>query len=315
LGQVKRVLGLVVQDRTQGFDGEPITAMIQPMHLPLLLGILISSLVFTAAQSDDAAPKAARSIHLGWRAPDAELFTLAVTVKESVPGSFFMVCGWNTGYFGLQELHDGRKVIIFSVWDPTTGDDPGSVPLEERVECLYQDPAMRIRRFGGEGTGGQCMGEFPWKTDETIRFLVRGQPQGDRTAYSGYVYESNAERWRHLVTFRTRTGGQPLRGLYSFLEDFRRDGASAQQSRKAQFSHGWVRTTGGDWISLVRAQFTASNSDQEARDSIDAGLIQDQFFLQTGGTTRQTQALGSLLEISPLPMALPSFKAFQTHPE
>lgn len=255
------------------------------------------------------APRAARSVHWGWLAPDAEIFTTSMVVEKSVPGSYFMACGWNTGYFGIQELGNGRKVILFSVWDPTKGDDPNNVDAAERVECLYNDPAMRIRRFGGEGTGGQCMGDFDWSIGETNRFLVRGVPEENKTAYAGYVYEHKTKRWRHLVTFRTRTGGQRLKGLYSFVEDFRRDTKSAQEVRRARWSDGWVKTAGGDWIALVRARFTASGAEWEARDSINAGLNDGWFFLQTGGETQQQLPLRSIAEAPVLEVGLPDFKA------
>ncbi|MEI6177990.1 MAG: DUF3472 domain-containing protein [Verrucomicrobiota bacterium] len=48
-----------------------------------------------------------------------------------------MVCGWDTGYFGIQELGDGRKIAIFSVWDPAKGDHADKVPPEQRVEVLH----------------------------------------------------------------------------------------------------------------------------------------------------------------------------------
>jgi hypothetical protein len=217
-------------------------------------------------------PRAARSVHWGWQAPDGDLFYLEMVVEQSTPGSYFMACGWNTGYFGIQELTGAaRKVAIFSVWDPTTGDDPNSVTPEDRVEVLHHDPNVRIRRFGGEGTGGQCMLDFDWSIGQTNRFLLQAQPQASKTAYAGYLWMPDSSSWRHLVTFRTRTGGQPLRGYYSFVEDFRRDGRSVHDLRRARFGHGWVRTTAGHWVALNRARFTASGAEWEAKDNIDAG--------------------------------------------
>ena len=250
-------------------------------------------------------PKAARSVHWGWLAPEGEIFTTGMIVDRSTAGSYFMACGWNTGYFGIQELSNGKKVIIFSVWDPTKGDDPNAVKLEERVEVLFNDPAMRIRRFGGEGTGGQCMGDFDWKIGETNRFLVRGRVEGEKTAYSGFVLQDG--KWRKLVTFRVRTGGQPLKGLYSFVEDFRRDYKSAQEARRARFGEGWVKSTGGDWMALSRARFTASGAEWEAKETIDAGLEGDWFFLQTGGETKQKLQLRSVVERPVLNLPLPEF--------
>ena len=267
----------------------------------------LSALLFalTLNSAEPTGPRAARSVHWGWPAPDAELFTTSMIVDQSVPGSYFMACGWNTGYFGIQELANKRKVIIFSVWDPSKGDDPNAVTPEQRVECLFNDPEMRIRRFGGEGTGGQCMGDFPWQIGETNRFLVRAKVEGEKTAYTGYVLQKG--NWRKLVTFRTRTGGQPLKGLYSFVEDFRRDYKSAQEMRKARFGEGWVKTVNGDWVTLARARFTASSADWEAKETINAGLDQNWFFLKTGGETKQTLELRSTIERPVLNIALPKF--------
>ena len=111
-------------------------------------------------------------MHLGWQAPPGDVFYNELAVEKSVPGSYFMAVGWNTGYFGIQEIKPDKKVVIFSVWDPTKGDDPKAVPENERVEVLHQDPDVRIKRFGGEGTGGQCMWDFNWHLNATNRFCL-----------------------------------------------------------------------------------------------------------------------------------------------
>ncbi|MFN7344043.1 MAG: DUF3472 domain-containing protein [Prosthecobacter sp.] len=74
-------------------------------------------------------PKAASSIYFNWEAPVCSLFYNEATVLDSSDGSYFAICGWNTGYFGIQQLRDGNKIAIFSVWDQTKGDDPNAVPL------------------------------------------------------------------------------------------------------------------------------------------------------------------------------------------
>src|SRR3954469_24746235 len=130
-------------------------------------------------------PRAARSVHLHYPAPDADAFYNELTVERSVPGSYFMACGFQHGYFGIQELAGGRKVVLFSVWDPTRGDDAAGVPLEQRVEVLHNDPDVEVKRFGGEGTGGQSFFNYDWKTGETCRFLIRCKVEGEKTAYSG----------------------------------------------------------------------------------------------------------------------------------
>lgn len=247
-------------------------------------------------------PRAARSVHLQWAAPEAEAFYLEMTVEQTTPASYFMACGWSGGYFGVQELKDGRKVALFSVWDPTKGDDANAVRLEDRVEVLHEGAGVRIRRFGGEGTGGQCMTDLAWRVGATLRFLVRAEVHGERTAYAGWVHDEATGGWRHLVTFRTRNAGRLLRGLNSFVEDFRRDGRSVEEVRRARFGGGLVQAAGGAWQPLTAARFTASRAPWEARDTINAGpAAEGGYFLVTGGETRRQAELGAPL--APLPAA------------
>jgi hypothetical protein len=245
--------------------------------------VLLLLLLGGLAVAQDPAPRAARSVHLWWDAPDGLEFYNELRVEESVPGSYFMACGWNTGYFGLQELSgskEPRKIILFSVWDPTKGDDASKVPPEKRVEVLESHPDAKVGRFGGEGTGGQCKYAYSWAVGETCRFLVRAAPDGDKTAYTGWFWRGDTKAWVKLVTFRVTTGGKPLRGYYSFVEDFRRDGKSVGERRRGRFGLGWVRTTKDEWRPLAKARFTA---DGTKLDTIDAGAVEGGFSLGTGG--------------------------------
>ncbi len=261
----------------------------------VILGLSLSA----AGEEVHQPPRAARSVHLWYPGPDAAGFYNELTVERSVPGSYFMACGFRHGYFGIQELVDGKKVVIFSVWDPTRGDDPNAVAKQRRVEVLYKADGVIARRFGGEGTGAQSFFPYDWKIGETCRFLVRATVSERKTAYAAYFFLPESKAWKHLVTFRTTTGGDRLRGLYSFIEDFRRDGRSAHEVRRAVFGNGWVRGAGGRWEPLVKARFTASGATWEAKETIDAGVLKDRFFLQTGGDTQTTTPLRSMMERPP----------------
>ena len=54
---------------------------------------------------------ASRSVHLRYPAPDAAFFYNELTPLQSAPGTYFMACGFSDGYFGIQELANGRKVV------------------------------------------------------------------------------------------------------------------------------------------------------------------------------------------------------------
>ena len=150
---------------------------------PYLLSFLCLFVAVSISAAEPQPFRAARSVHWGWASPDATLFYNEMIVDQSTTGSYFMACGWNTGYFGIQELTNGKKVAIFSVWDPTKGDDPNAVTPEQRVELLHEGEGVRIKRFGGEGTGGQCMVDFDWSPGQTNRFLVRATQADGKTAY------------------------------------------------------------------------------------------------------------------------------------
>ena len=255
--------------------------------------------------------RAARSVHLQWSAAESEAFYVEATVEQSTGGTYVAAVAWSGGYFGVQELRDGKKVAIFSVWDPTKGDDPKAVKPEERVELLHEGAGVRIKRFGGEGTGGQCMVDFPWAVGEPVRFLVRAEVHdapgiaGGKTAYAGWIFDPSQQAWRHLVTFRTRNNGKLLRGLYSFAEDFRRDTKSADEVRRARLGNAWMKPRAGEWQAVVQAKFTASRADWEARDTINAGPAGDGFFLATGGDTQRVTELTAPMRTATAPRAAP----------
>lgn len=244
--------------------------------------LLLTTLVAPVDADERLEGIACRSVHLGYEAPSATAFYNEVEVQQSAVGSFFMVCGWQGGYFGLQELANGKKLLIFSVWDQHQGNNPKDVPEDQRVKLVYQDPAMRIGRFGGEGTGGQSFLDFDWKAGETYRLLLRAKLVGDRSEYAGWFFLPEEKAWKHLVTFSTLNKGKLIEGCYSFVEDFRRNRVSATQARTALFSNGWVCGSNDNWQLLVKAQFTA---DENPATNIDAGLDGGRFFLATGGTT------------------------------
>ncbi len=239
---------------------------------------MLTLLLLAALQ--EAAPKAARSVHYAWSGVEGTEFHQTMSVEESTPGSYFMACGWNTGYFGMQELSKGAKIVLFSVWDPSKGDDPKLVPADRRVEVLHQDPDAKVGRFGGEGTGAQCKYSYAWTIGEQVRFLLRAAVEGEKTAYSGYFYRNDTKAWVHLATFRALTKGSPLKGYYSFVEDFRRDGKSVAERRRARYSNGWIRALNGDWAPILKGRFTADSTNL---DTIDAEIVDGVFRLSTGG--------------------------------
>jgi len=261
--------------------------------------LLVSSLLVVGVVGWSAEPpRAARSVHLGYPGVEGVLFYNEMVIEQSVNGSYFMACGWNDGYFGLQQLSsETNNVAIFSVWDRSKGNNPNEVNPEDRVETLFAGEGVRIKRFGGEGTGGQCMMPFSWRIGATNRFAVEAGAEEQKTSYTAWLFDPDTAAWKRLATFRTRTSRKLLRGYYSFVEDFRRNGRSAEQTRSARFGPAWIRGTNSQWTALKQARFTASNAKWEAKDTINAEVVAGQFQLLTGGNTVQHFDLGKTLSI------------------
>jgi hypothetical protein len=261
----------------------------------LLILMFVIGMFLPAKTPAQNSIKRARSVHLWWNAPESTIFYNELTVMESHPGSYFMACGFSHGYFGMQESSAGdRNVFLFSVWDPGKQDDPDSVSPEKRVELVYRDPDVKVGRFGGEGTGGQSFFYQNWYIGETYRFMVTAEVKGRKTEFSSFLYINGEERWKHLVTFRVITGGDYLKGYYSFVEDFRRDYKSYNERRVALYGNGWVYTRNNEWFQYSQATFTADNLNVY---NINAGVAENRFFLATGGRTQNKLPLNSTLNV------------------
>lgn len=270
----------------------------------ILTGVGFLLLLCASARADEKlAGIACRSVHLGFPAAEGTAFYNEVTVDQTAAGTYFMVCGFDLGYFGIQELADGKKLVLFSVWDPGKQDDPNQVEKDKRVKLLHQGEGVRVGRFGNEGTGGQSFFDYDWKVGETYRFYVTARPAGDRTEFAGYFFVPEKKTWLHLVTFSTISQGRELRGHYSFIEDFRRNRVSATEARRARFGNGWILSKDGQWVALTRARFTA---DSNPVLNINAGVAGDCFFLATGGETKNTGTpLHGLINRPPSGIELP----------
>ena len=263
--------------------------------LTLAAAALLSLPLASARANEQLAGIACRSVHLAYPSDAAAAFYNEVTPLHSATGTYFSVCGWDKGYFGMQELGDGKKLLIFSVWD-SGHNDPNAVKEEQRTKLLFKDEKTRIGRFGGEGSGGQSFYDYDWKTNQTYRFLVTAKISGERTEYAGFFFVPEEKVWRHLVTFSTITGGKCMGGLYSFIEDFKRDKVSATIVRQARYGNGWAKSADDTWHALRRARFTADANPSLA---INAGIAEGRFFLATGGATTNTGTpLRSVIEIS-----------------
>ncbi|HPM81648.1 MAG TPA: DUF5077 domain-containing protein [Candidatus Anammoximicrobium sp.] len=112
--------------------------------------VVIVSLVLSSpnwAAEPAAPPRAARSVQLGYRVPDAVLLYNEMTVLESTPGSYFMAAAWNTGHFGIQELPDGRQVRQGDHTIPWRRPGCGTGEAHRDARSLWEGDGLRWLTF------------------------------------------------------------------------------------------------------------------------------------------------------------------------
>ena len=235
------------------------------------------------------------SVHLGYPLParlgPVDAFYNEVTARRDPVVTYYCAIGWSRGYMGYQVNGPKERRIIFSVWDAgNEKNDQNAVAQKDRAQWLASGSGVVTDRFGNEGTGGHSHLVYPWKNNQTYRFLVTAQTDGpDHLIYAGYFFFPEKKAWGLIGKIRTpaKTPGQSaseaaLHGLYSFDEDF--SGAAGDKLRRAEFGPQWAHTTNG-WQEITNARFTNTDRARKQRDDYDARRTSDgrAFTLSTGG--------------------------------
>ena len=247
----------------------------------------------TLSPGDQEARRQARSVHLTWGGLPTNAVEVVGTVKitEEQTNSYFMVIGFDGGYMGLQNVR-GEHVGIFSVWDPESNEfnfsaKGSDVAKEKQANVVFAAEHVNVSRFGGEGTGAKTMFGCNWKIGEPVRFRVTAEPYGDdRTLITGYIGNGDGSSETKVASISKLRHGKPncIRHVYSFVEDFWRNGLSKTLVRRAEFT-GFA-AKGPDDKEFGRATMAAFTADHNTLMTIDAGPVPGGGFLQTGGDTK-----------------------------
>ena len=226
------------------------------------------------------------SVHLVYPFPKdtkASWFYCEATAKLDPVYTYYEVCGFARGYFGMQVNSSRERRIIFSIWDAGgEGVDRKKVADENRVKLLAKGDGVVAGDFGNEGTGGHSHLVYNWKTNDRQRFLVSTKIDGDATIYTGYYFNPDNEKWKLIASFRAPHDGKTLHGLYSFSENF--GGSNGHLRRLVEYGNQWIKTTDDKWIELTTAKFTHDSTGGKDRRDFGAGLAADgNFYLSNGG--------------------------------
>ena len=227
------------------------------------------------------------SVHLGYGLPEenVEWFYNEVVVPEEgdIPSSYYMVCGFGQGYFGMQNNSPHKRRVLFSVWSPYETDNAAEIPDSLRVVLLKKGENVQVQDFGNEGSGGQSFMHYEWKPGECCRFLMGIRPDGNgNTVYTAYFFDNHKGKWQLVASFRRPKITTWYTGAHSFLENF--NPAMGYINRKACYSNQWARTVDGRWLPVTYARFTCdATGHQRQRLDYRGGVEGEGFFLTMGG--------------------------------
>jgi len=249
------------------------------------------------------------SVHLNYEIPagtgDALYFYNEITIPEGndVLGSYFMANGFGQGYFGIQVNSETERRVLFSVWSPYNTDNPNSIPEEYRIKMIKKGENVYTGEFGNEGAGGQSYLKYYWKTGNTYRFLLKGQPvENNSTDFTAWFYAPESGDWKLIASFRRPMTTTYLKSLYSFLENFMTE--TGETCRKGLYSNQWVYTTTNNWVELSKIKFTAdATARKENRLDYAGGLENGKFFLKNCGFFSDKTTIDSWFERPKLGMA------------
>jgi len=266
-----------------------------------IAGILLVGTAVEQMHYNHKSRRNAASVHLKYPVADS-VKTVSFYNEITVPAGFdpvhtyYMACGFARGYFGIQVNSENERRVIFSVWDAgNEAVDRNKVGAENRVVLLAKGDSVITNDFGNEGTGGHSHFVYPWKTQTTYKFLVTAlaDSASQTTIYAGYFYVPEKQRWKLIASFSAPKDGKPLRGLYSFSENF--VGINGQLERKALFGNQWIQNgANGQWSELTEARFSYDVTGK-MEDRIDYGASvtnNDAFELWHGGFKNATANYG-----------------------
>ena len=186
---------------------------------------------------------------------------------ESADNTYFAILGgqgFPDYYGGIQQLQDGSKAAIFSVWDVNSDGScldckPGTAPDTDRVSMWAASPSTVIETFGYEGTGMKSMiYNFDWQLGEEVAMLTSLEDLGEGSLVSAAIKTERSD-WQFIASFyvpTSKTSGMPAG--FAFVEDWA--GSSPIKARSALFGPTFLADENGMGLFYSKAYVSGHNS-------------------------------------------------------
>ena len=152
----------------------------------------------------------------------------------------------------------------------------------DQTEVLFTNKAAKSSRFGGEGSGAKTMMPFAWETGKTYSFIVLLTPLKKGTIYTAWIGEKG-KPWQKIASYKTVMTKKNIRGFYSFIEDYARNGKTGQKPRLAYYPIQGVMTSAGKWQQIKNGSGTIAD---DVIQNGHSGVNKNMFFSQSGAETK-----------------------------
>ena len=165
--------------------------------------------------------------------------------------------GGVAGYAGFQVQNTGRHNSIMSFWDVYCTAADGSVTTLT-ASVVY--PSENQASFGGEGTGVNCLVDYPWQAGRwyEMRLILGTSETTGNTTVEQWVLDVAADEWTVLCKYDLGAPGVTFRGPNAlFLENFYPEFGG--EIRTMECRELWIQLTDGEWKQLTRMQLSHDN--------------------------------------------------------
>lgn len=239
------------------------------------------------------------SQHLVFQFPsDGILKMITIGIVQSGYSEYFSTINFNGGYCGLQQTTDTRwgspYVIISSLWNNSGQTD---------ATVTYTGKGIDNNSFGGEGTGAQTVGAYPWKVNQWYRMVVRSWKANNRINMGTYVQDMSTGIWTLMSIYgRNASVGFLGNGIDAFLENWVSD--QGPTPKAAYFKDAWSLNTNGVWESPNNSSFSANSNDAGRNLDFDKAFNAeyneqvDGYLSEHGGTVRPNAAFNGTRSVN-----------------
>ncbi len=241
------------------------------------------------------------SVHLKYELPRNKSICyfyneIIVPHGEDAIGAYFCAAGFHGGYFGIQVNSTTERRVLFSIWSPYDTDDPNCIPDAYKVRLIRKGNNVCVGEFGDEGSGGQSILRYNWKSETKYKFLVNASPSqnNNHTQFTAWFWSPQENHWMLIASFVRPTEQTYLRNIYSFSENFLPE--TGHICRMARFGNQWIRDCQQNWHEIATAKLTGDATSERHRQDFAGGIVESDFFLRNCGFFNSSVPLNQSFE-------------------